>query len=239
MATTRATAYAAVLTAALVAGPALASSTSTMAAAESPPGPGQTVAWRDGALQADAGGVVSRSDLVLQDAPWRPEQSMPLGNGKLGAAVWDHDGLTAMLQRNDTFPDLRSAGRLVVPGLYRLASAPDYRGRLALHDAELRQAGHGMTATTYVRADRDQMVIDVTGAPAGETQTADLSVGNGRKPTTFAGHGVASLAQTFTDSRTGTTTGQVAALTADARQVQATVVDDHTVRLSFTPRRNG
>ncbi len=203
------------------------------------PGAADTTAWRDGRLQLDAGGVISRSDLVLDDPSWREEQAMPLGNGTLGAAVWARDGFTAQLNRNDTFPDLKSAGRLVVPGLLRLATARDYDGRLDLHDAELDQRGGGISARTYVRADRDQLVLEVTGAPAGERQSAELTLWEGRRPATYANGDRAALAETFTDARSGLTSGAIAAVTADGRDVTATVVDGDTVRLDFTPRRDG
>ncbi|XVQ83011.1 hypothetical protein ACQP2K_29770 [Microbispora siamensis] len=198
-----------------------------------------TSAWRDGAFQVDTAAVVSRSDLVLEGPGWRDYQSMPLGNGHLGAAVWSQDGFTAQLNRNDTFPDLKSAGRLVVPGLFELAGAPDYRGRLNLADAVLEQSGRGMTARTFVRADRDQLVLEVTGAKPGKEQTADLDLWDGRNPTTYAEGGIGALAETFTDSASGRTTGAVAAITADARDVSTAVVDANTVRLTFKPRADG
>ena len=198
-----------------------------------------TSAWRDGAFQVDTADVVSRSDPVLEGPAWRDYQSMPLGNGHLGAAVWSQDGFTAQLNRNDTFPDLKSAGRLVVPGLFELAGAPNYKGRLNLDDAELEQSGRGMTARTFVRADRDQLVLEVTGAKPGKEQTADLKLGDGRHPATYADGGIGALAETFTDAKSGGTTGAVAAITADARDVRAAVVDASTVRLTFTPRSDG
>ena len=203
------------------------------------PGGAGTTAWRNGALQVNTRGEVSRSDLVLQSPPWRPEQSMPLGNGRLGAAVWDAGGFTAQLNRNDTFPNLKSAGQLVVPGLSGLAGAGNYKGRLDLYDGELLQSGNGMSARTYVRADKDQLVLEVTGAPVGKQQTAELKLWPGRSPTAYASGGVAALAETFADSATNTTTGQVAALTADATDVTSQVVDSETVQLRFLPRSNG
>ncbi|MFC7495689.1 MULTISPECIES: glycosyl hydrolase family 95 catalytic domain-containing protein [unclassified Nocardioides] len=212
----------------------------TAAAAAAPPAAdraGTSVAWRGDDLRVDTAKVVARSDLVLEQPAWRDEQSMPLGNGRLGAAVWNRDGFTAQLNRNDTFPSLRTAGRLVVPGLMRLATAGDYRGRVDLYDAELEQRGRGMSATAFVRADTDQLVLDVTGAPAGVRQTAELRLPANRKPSTYAAGDVAALAETFT-ARNGTT-GAVAAMTAQARNVTATVVDDQTVRLEFTPAPDG
>jgi hypothetical protein len=221
------------------AAPPTAGAQSTPAGSPAASAAAQTAAWRDGALQVNTQELVSRSDLVLQSPPSRQEQSMPLGNGRLGAAVWDADGFTAQLNRNDTFPDLESAGQLVVPGLSRLTAAGDYNGRLDYYDAELRQSGGGMSARTYVRADADQLVLEVTGAPANTPQTAELKLWPGRTPVTYAAGGVAAMAETFTDSTTHTTTGQVAAMTADARDVTAQVVNGDAVQLRFLPQADG
>ncbi|WP_419992726.1 glycosyl hydrolase family 95 catalytic domain-containing protein [Streptomyces boninensis] len=200
-----------------------------------------TTAWRNGALQVDTKGVVSRSDFVLEKPASRPYQSMPVGNGTLGAAIWaeGEEGLRAQLNRSDTFPDLKSAGQLTVPGLSPLMQASDYDGRLRLHEADLTQRGGGMSARGYVRADKDQFVLEVTGADPDRTQTADLRLWEGRSPSTYAGGAVAALAETFADDASGGTTGAVAALTASGRDVSSKVVDGGTVRVSFKPRADG
>jgi len=198
-----------------------------------------TTAWHDGALRTDPAGLVARSDLVQEGPAWRTYQAMPLGNGVLGAAVWAEKGYTAQLNRVDTFPDLKSAGQLVVPGLDPLMRAADYKGRLALYDGQVVQSGGGMSARSYVRADADQFVLEVTGADPGKTQTADLKLWPGRTPTASAAGAVAALAETFKDDASGGITGAVAALTANARDVSASVVDPLTVRLTFRPTRDG
>ncbi|QFG26197.1 hypothetical protein [Actinomadura sp. WMMB 499] len=212
--------------------------TGTAAVADGP-GARQTTAWRHGELRVDTAGVVSRSDFVLKSPGWQAYQSMPVGNGTLGAAMWAQDGFMAQFNRADTFPDLKSAGQLTVPGLLPLMQAEDYRGRLRLHEGDLVQRGGGMSARGYVRADRDQFVLDVTGADPDRMQTADLRLWEGRTPTVHARGGVAALAETFEDESSGSLTGAVAALTADGRDVTAEIVDDRTVRLSFKPNRDG
>lgn len=198
-----------------------------------------TTAWRDGALQADAGGLVGRSDVVLDGPSWRQFQAMPLGNGVLGAAVWAADGFTAQLNRVDLYPDLKSPGQLVIPGLDRMMRAEDYRGRLDLHDGELQQAGAGMTARALVHAGRDLFVVDVTGADPDTPQTAELRLWPDRSPRTFAARDTIALADTYSDAENGRGTGAVEAATAVGRDVTATTVDARTVRLNFRPRRDG
>lgn len=203
-----------------------------------PPQP-PTTAWRHGSLQADPRGVMSRSDLVLQNPPWQAYQSMPLGNGRLGAAVWSQDGMTAQFNRSDTFPDLKAAGQLVVPGLFPLMGSPDYRGRLALYDADLEQRGAGMTARAHIRAGADQFVLDVSGADPDVRQSADLKLWPGRSPVTYASGDVAALAETFHDQRSGTTSGAITAVTADGRDVRASTTGALAVHLTFKPHPDG
>lgn len=212
---------------------------SSATAAETPAGSRATSAWLHDALRVDTAGLLSRSDLVLATAPWRPDQAVPLANGELGAGVWAADGWTAQLNRGDTFPDLKSAGQLVLPGLFGLSSAEDYRGRLSLHDATLTQSGNGMTVRSYVRADADQLVVEVEGADPDERQTAELGLWAGRTPTVWAQGDTAVVAETFTDESNGRSTGQLAALTAQARDVRAEVVDELGVRLRFRPDADG
>ncbi|MGW4730200.1 glycosyl hydrolase family 95 catalytic domain-containing protein [Streptomyces shenzhenensis] len=71
------------------------------------------------------------------------------------------------------------------------------------------------------------------------TQTVDVKLWTGRNPTAHASGTVAALGETFDDAASGQTFGSLAAATAAGRAVSATVVDDHTARLSFKPRSDG
>lgn len=202
-----------------------------------------TTAWRDGRFAVDTRGVVERSDIVLDRPNTASTAAMPLGNGTLGAAAWAADGMTVQLNRSDTLPDRKSPGQVVLPGLARLTSAADYHGRLDLYDARFVQSGGGMTATTYVRADSDTLVVDVTGADPNTVQHVDLRLWAPRTPTAFTGGDVAGLAETWLDNTeagaTGATFGSLAALSAAGRLVRTSVVDSRTVRVSFQPRQDG
>ncbi|MBY8879938.1 glycosyl hydrolase family 95 catalytic domain-containing protein [Actinacidiphila acidipaludis] len=202
-----------------------------------------TTAWRDGSFHVDVPAMVHSSDVVLGRPNTASAQAMPLGNGDLGAGVWDENGLTVQLNRADTLPDRLSPGQVVVPGLAKLTSAPDYRGRLDLYDGTFVQSGGGMTATTYVRADTDELVVDVTGADPDTAQTARLRLWQPRTPTASAGASIGTLAQTWQDNAqpgaSGRTFGALAAITASGRDVRADVVDPLTVQVSVRPRPNG
>src|SRR6267154_648089 len=85
-----------------------------------------TTAWRAGRFQIDVAGVIGRSDIVLAHPNTEARQAMPLGNGRLGVAVWSAEGFTAQLNRADTLPERLSAGQVVISGLAGLTGANDY-----------------------------------------------------------------------------------------------------------------
>jgi len=91
---------------------------------------GTTTAWQNGSFSIDTPNVVRRSDIVLGKANTDPTTFMPLGNGTLGAAVWAANGFTAQLNRSDTFPDRKSPGQVVIPGLSALTTASNFTGFL-------------------------------------------------------------------------------------------------------------
>ncbi|HUZ95583.1 MAG TPA: hypothetical protein VMU57_11775, partial [Edaphobacter sp.] len=127
----------------------------------------QTTAWHDGRFHVDVAGVIGRSDIVLGRANGDAGEAFPLGNGRLGVAVWATDGMTAQLNRADTLPDRLSSGQVVVAGLAAMTQAKDFRGRLDLYNGEIQEQGGGLHATVYVQPGTDTLVIDVTGADAG------------------------------------------------------------------------
>ncbi|MBD8899980.1 glycoside hydrolase [Rhodanobacter sp. DHG33] len=202
-----------------------------------------TTAWHDQRFNADVGGVVSRSDIVLKHANLRADESMPLGNGRLGLAAWSEDGLTLQLNRADTLPGRLSPGQLVVPGLKRLVEAPDYAGRFDLHDGEFHESGAGMQATVYVQPDTDVAVIEVRGADPDVRQSVLLHLWQPRKPQAIAQQNVAALAETWRDEgeagASGQTFGSLAAITAQARDVHVQVQGPQAVTLSFKPAADG
>jgi alpha-L-fucosidase 2 len=202
-----------------------------------------TTAWHDQRFNADVGGVVSRSDIVLKHANLRADEAMPLGNGRLGLAVWSQDGLTLQLNRADTLPGRLSPGQVELPGLERLTEAPDYAGRLDLHDGEFRESGAGMQATVYVQPDTDVAVIDVHGADPNVRQSVLLHLWQPRKPQAVAQLGVAALAETWKDDSEAGASGQIfgslAAITAQARDVRVQVQGPQAVELSFRPNADG
>jgi alpha-L-fucosidase 2 len=208
-------------------------------AQQSPP----TTAWKSGHFIVDTAGLLSRSDIVLGQPNTLPEEAMPLGNGRLGVAVWAAGGFTAQLNRADTLPHRDSPGQLIIPGLAALASASDFQGRLDLYNGTLIEHGAGLTVTAYVQASTDTLVIDVTGADPNATQTAELRLWPPRTPQTKVSGKTGMLAQTWVDhygpGASGETFGALAALTATGREVSAAVGSSRAVTVTFKPEPDG
>ena len=205
--------------------------------------PGASTAWSHGSYHIDRRGVIERSDIILQKPNESPKTSMPLGNGRLGLAVWAEDGYTAQLNRGDTFPYRLSPGQVVVPGLKKLTQASDYSGRLSLYDGEFQQSGGGMTAVTYVTEALDVMVISVTGADPKAAQTAELRLWSPRKPQVLQRDKIGILSETWLDNQeagaSGETFGSLAAITADALNVHVEPNGPLSVKITFLPRPDG
>jgi len=204
---------------------------------------GTTTAWQNGSFVVDTPNVVRRSDIVLGHANTDPTQFVPLGNGTLGAAVWAANGFTAQLNRSDTFPDRKSPGQVVIPGLSRLTTATDFSGFLDPYDGMLHESGGGMTLTAYVRSDTAQLVVDVTGADPNSTQTAQVKLWSGRSPSAQASGTTATLAETFVDNSglgaSGQTFGSFAGISAGGRNVSASSPDSLTAQVAFNPNTDG
>lgn len=203
----------------------------------------QTTAWKDGHFVVDAGGLVSRSDIVLSSANRLPAEAMPLGNGRLGVAAWAAEGFTAQLNRADTLPHRDSPGQLVIPGLAALTSAPDFSGRLDLYDGSLVEQGGGMTLTMYVQTSTDTLIVEVTGADPETQQTAILRLWEPRTPQATAANGIGTLAETWVDhygpGESGEAFGSLAAITAIGRDISAAVTGPRSVAVTFKPAKDG
>ncbi|MFB9238663.1 cellulose-binding domain-containing protein [Plantactinospora siamensis] len=216
----------------------------TSAPPSSPPPGATTTAWQNGRFVVDTPNVVRRSNIVLNRPNGATGQFLGLGNGSLGVAEWAANGFTAQLNRNDTLPDRRSPGQVVIPGLSRLTGAADFHGYLDLYDGTLHESGGGMTMTAYVRADAPELVVDVTGADPNSSQSAQVKLWSGRSPSAQASGSVAALSQSWTDGNgsggtSGQTFGAMAAVSAGGRNVTASNPNNLTGQVSFQPNADG
>lgn len=139
-----------------------------------------------GNLHLDRDSWLARNNLVYLSPPFRKNESIPLGSGRVGAALWidPTNGLTAHLNRPEGVPAMAGIGMLRIPGLAGLASAPDYRGVLSLHDGVFTQQSGGLIVTSFFRWGGEELVINVQGADPEQTVTAELSAYTGG-----SGHG--------------------------------------------------
>ena len=213
------------------------------AAAQTSPAPQFSSAWHNGAFHVDVPGVIGRSDIVLGRPNLNAEEAMPLGNGRLGVAVWSADGLTAQLNRADTMPDRLSPGQIVIPGLTVLTDAKNYSGRLDLYRGEFRETGGGMKVTVFVEPDTDTLVVDVTGANPRKRQTALLRLWSPRTTHATAEGSMGMLADAWVDDNhpgaSGRRFGTLAAITAEGRDISAAVTDPLTITVTFRPDAKG
>jgi alpha-L-fucosidase 2 len=202
-----------------------------------------TTAWKDGHFVVDTAGLLGRSDIVLSQANTKPAEAMPMGNGRVGIAVWADDGFTAQLNRADTLPHRDSPGQLLIPGLAALTSAKDFSGRLDLYNGSLVEHGGGISLTAYVQVSTDTFVVDVTGADPNTTQTAILRLWEPRKPNATTANKVGMLVQAWIDhygpEASGETFGALAAITATGRDVSAAVSSPRSVTVTFKPAEDG
>src|SRR4051794_26395243 len=67
-----------------------------------------STAWMGDHFEVDTANVVRRANIILGSPPLTGPQSMAIGNGQLGAAVWAAGGFTAQINRTDTWPTRRS-----------------------------------------------------------------------------------------------------------------------------------
>ncbi len=173
----------------------------------------------------------------------KPGEAMPMGNGRLGIAVWAADGFSAQLNRADTLPHRDSPGQLVIPGLSKLTTAKDFSGRLDLYNGSLIEHGGGISLTAYVQVSTDTLVVDVKGADPNVTQTATLRLWEPRKPNATAASRVGMLEQTWIDhygpGASGETFGALAAITATGRDVSISVSSSRSVTVTFKPAQDG
>jgi len=203
----------------------------------------EATAWRGERFDVNLAGVIGRSDIVLGRANTDAMEAMPLGNGRLGVAVWSADGFTAQLNRADTLPYRYSTGQVTIPGLKVLTSAKDFTGRLDLYNGAFVERGGGMTVTAYVQTDSDTLIVDVTGADPDKPQTALLKLWEPRQTEAVAHGDTGLLAHSWVDNQnpgaSGRRFGSLAAITAEGRNVSASLRDERTVSITFTPKRDG
>jgi hypothetical protein len=147
------------------------------AATDFPVRQGLTAIDSNGQLNFDRSKWLARNNLVYQSPPTLDSESIPLGSGRVGAALWVDpvNGLTAHLNRPEGVPAMGGLGTVRIRNLSSLATLGSYRGTLALHDGIFNQQAGNLKVTSFFRWSGEELVIDVQGAPPTEMVTVELS----------------------------------------------------------------
>ena len=142
---------------------------------------GLTAIDGNGDLNLDRNAWLARNNLVYLSPPFRKTDAIPLGSGRVGAAMWidRENGLTAQLNRPEGVPAMAGLGTLQITNLAGLVAAQDYQGVLSLHDGVFTQQAGGLTVTSFFRWGGEELVIDVQGANPDELVTVRLSAFTG------------------------------------------------------------
>ena len=140
---------------------------------------GGTALAAESLIQVDRRKLVARADLVYDSPASRPEEGMPLGNGRTGSLVWTTpsalklqvnrvdvhamDSTTASFPRADSdyssgcgFVDIN-----VVDAGEDVFTPAGFRQHLSLYDALMTVQGKGLTARAVAWPDRDVMAIEI------------------------------------------------------------------------------
>lgn len=144
--------------------------------------------WKQGKCDVDIKALVARNDVVyLSPAVDRPE-GLPLGNGRLGAMVWNEDLLNVQLNHGALWRHFQ----LVSSGRLHLKTVPElktdlirFEERLKLYDGSLVMTGETkngkVNATCFIAEGSDVMVIRVRDERKG-TRSYRLDLEFWRKP---------------------------------------------------------
>lgn len=205
-----------------------------------------------GTLNVDYAGYLSKHDLVFNSPITDPKKGIMVGNGRVGAQVWNSNGLTMQISGVDTSPQTCFSA-----GLANLYTSPgmdtgytNIQQRLSLYD--------GLMTTKY---DTDR-IVTIMGSPDSEVMgihvddsrrgvgsiTLDLSVwdvsnlpgGSGdvsnintwRTVTTFADPAVAGFSRGQADPNHF---GYTLAATVEGAAFTTQTVNSNMVRLTITP----
>lgn len=138
-----------------------------------------TLMAQESLIQVDRQRLVSRADLSFDQPASRPEEGMPIGNGRMGSLIWTTpsalklqinrvdvhamDSTTASFPRADSdygygcgFVDIHVAG-----AGDDVFTARSFRQHLSLYEALMSVQGSGLTARATAWPQRDVMAIEI------------------------------------------------------------------------------
>lgn len=121
---------------------------------------------------------IEAADIALDKPVSRPNEGLPIGNGRMGTLVWTSpDALHFQINRVDVFAANKSAvgphsgptdycggcARVTIRiGGAAFRSGSDFHQHLSLYDARCTVVGEGVTASCWVSAEEDVLVVTLT-----------------------------------------------------------------------------
>ena len=128
-------------------------------------------------LKVNDRALVSAADLIYLSPAAKPPEGQPIGNGRMGTAVWTTPStLNFQINRCDVFSVNRNArdkregptdycggcGRLTIKlGGKPFAKGETFRQHLSLYDAECTLQGDGVRVRCFVSAETDLLAIEI------------------------------------------------------------------------------
>ena len=142
--------------------------------------------------------VLDHADLVLDEPVARPNEGIPIGNGRMGTLAWTTPAsVEFQINRVDVFAANRNAtgehfpgptdycggcGRVsIVPGGEPFRSGPAFRQSLSLQPAQCTVTGEGVTVNCWVAAQDDVLIVTLTDGRK-EPRPIELTLGMWREP---------------------------------------------------------
>lgn len=204
-----------------------------------------------GRLDVDYASYLRKNDLVFNQPIKDPVQGIMVGNGRVGAQVWNTNGLTMQVSGVDAAENgFASQGQVNLYTTPAMDTA-EFKQRLSLYDGTVTaRYGGESTVTVMGLPGSETLGIHVEDSRAGvERVTLDISlwdvqnlvaraVGSGENLTAwktvslFAEDGAAGLSRGQADTDHF---GYTLAATVEGADFTTAVVDDSTVRLQITP----
>jgi hypothetical protein len=205
---------------------------------------------KTGSMDVDYAGYLSQHDVVFNQPITNPKYGATVGNGRMGAMVWNDNGLTMQVSGIDASEETCFSAGLVNlrtdPGMD--AGAGRFQQRLSLYDGILTtRYGADRTVTVMGKPDSEVMGIHVDDGRKGVSGvTLDLSLwdvshlGGGDVPdiqtwrtvSTYADASGIGLSRGQTDAHNF---GYTLAATVEGARFTTQTVDGNTVRLIIAP----
>lgn len=215
---------------------------------------------KTGILEVDYASYLAKHDVVYRTPVTNPADGATVGNGKMGAVIWNQDGLTMQVTTVDASPYTCFSQGLIklntTPGLDD--SYTEFEQRTNLYDGLVTvQYDENRTITIFgdeseellaihVKDEREEIsevsldlqlwdTITAANSDLMHLDTYMLELDKWKNPTLIAEGDIAAFSRGVTDDNGY---GYTLAASADGASAIARTVDERTVRLEITPNKD-